>query len=454
VRPQLLRSVLRQTLRPADPAGDAELLRRVAAGRDEAAFAEIVRRHARLVWGVCRNLLPGEADAEDAFQATFLALVRSADRVRDGNALGGWLHGTAVRVCRQARRAAARRKRRERAGAVGEATVPVADAAWDALLAAVHAEVCRLPDAQRVPFVLCCLEGRGVSEAAAELGWKLGTFSARLTRAKQTLLARLARRGVAPGAAAVAAAGGATAAAPARLVDAAVGLARAGGPVAESVLHLTAGVTDMALTKTKLLAAGVILAAAVGVSAWSARVPAAGAQDPTPAAGPFGPPADPSAAGTAYHDAVEKAYQLLARQAAAGGHTRWEYKYVNFGEADYEKKANELGKAGWEMVGPVGGTNFFFKRPAAVVEQRIASAPLGDAAEAGVMVFRLKHGDAWEVAQSLGRLFQGQQVRVTALPQRNEIMVYGPDKAVKAIRELIGQLDKPEDSTGRPATKR
>src|SRR5262249_22669587 len=72
--------------------GDAELLRRFADTHDEASFNILVARHGPLVWAVCRGLLPNESDAEDAFQATFLALVQSARRVRTP-AVGAWLHG-------------------------------------------------------------------------------------------------------------------------------------------------------------------------------------------------------------------------------------------------------------------------------------------------------------------------------------------------------------------------
>src|SRR5215211_725443 len=91
-----------------DELPDADLLRRFLAAREEPAFAAIVRRHGPLVWGVCRHLLQ-EADAEDAFQATFLALVRGAAKIARPNALGAWLHRVAGRVCRNSLRARSRR---------------------------------------------------------------------------------------------------------------------------------------------------------------------------------------------------------------------------------------------------------------------------------------------------------------------------------------------------------
>src|SRR5262245_36247058 len=115
----------------ADAPADGALLARFVRDRDEAAFAGILTRHAPLVWGVCRGLLSHDADAEDAFQATFLALVRGAKGVRTPHSLAPWLHATATRTAKKARLATVRRAARDRAAARSEANgAAVADSTW------------------------------------------------------------------------------------------------------------------------------------------------------------------------------------------------------------------------------------------------------------------------------------------------------------------------------------
>jgi RNA polymerase sigma factor (sigma-70 family) len=166
-----LPSLVRRAI--GDTRSDAELLDLIR--DDHGAFAELVARHGPLVWGVCRHLL-GEADAEDAFQATFVALVRST--IRDRAALAAWLHGAAVRISLAARREAGRRRSRERAAAVREAVSSPQPADWEDTMALVHREVAALREADRSAFVLCVLEGLTQAETAARL--RMACRSARL----------------------------------------------------------------------------------------------------------------------------------------------------------------------------------------------------------------------------------------------------------------------------------
>ena len=272
-------------LSPEAALPDDELLRRLRAGPDEGAYLEVVRRHGPMVWAACRNALACPADAEDAFQATFLALATAAGSVRGAASLPAWLHGVAVRVSAGARRQAARRRRREGRAAVPEAGSAVADSAWAEALRALQDEVERLPGPLRSAYVLCDLGGVRPPDAARHLGWKLGTLSGRLTQARQRLLERLARRGLAPAVAAglVAGAGGAAGAVPRVLVESVglyVGTNVAAGAAAGVAIHkLAVGGLVMGVTRTKLVALVVFAAGGVGVGVGPTLVPATVAQE-------------------------------------------------------------------------------------------------------------------------------------------------------------------------------
>jgi RNA polymerase sigma factor (sigma-70 family) len=193
----VLRHIRRVAL-PPDTQGltDVQLLDRFSRGREEAAFAVLMQRHSGLVWGVCRHVLRQEQDAEDAFQATFLVLARKAGTIRKREALASWLHGTALRIAMTARREQGRRRAHEAKAAPARKAVAPSESAWQEVLAALDEEVRDLPARQRAVFVLCALEGQSQAEAAAALGWKLGTVAGTLARARRHLRVRLGARGI------------------------------------------------------------------------------------------------------------------------------------------------------------------------------------------------------------------------------------------------------------------
>jgi multidrug efflux system membrane fusion protein len=179
---------------------DAELLGRFAASRDEAAFELLVWRHAPLVYGVCRRILHDVHDAEDAFQATFLALARHADRVHKREAVASWLHQVARRTALTLRARRDRRTARERPGGAAEElpapSDPCTEPEHKEARAIVDEEVSRLPERLRAPVILCYFEGKTVDEAALLLDCPRGTVASRLVRARERLRRRLARRGL------------------------------------------------------------------------------------------------------------------------------------------------------------------------------------------------------------------------------------------------------------------
>jgi RNA polymerase sigma factor (sigma-70 family) len=270
----LLRDLWRAASAPSGGWTDGRLLDQFTAGGSagEAAFDVIVRRHGPMVLRVCRGAL-SEALADDAFQATFLVLVRRVGAARRAGCLDAWLFGIARRVCAAARRAVARRLRHEcRAAVRSDAAIGGSKLDPD-VVAAVHAEVAWLPAGERAAVVLCDLSGLTYAEAADRLGQSLAAVRSRLARGRHRLRRRLIGRGFGPEAV-----WAAPVALPAGLV-AATGRAamvmagRTAGAVPASVSALFAGgLESMMWTKFKAaglsaLTAGVLLAGAVGLSA-------------------------------------------------------------------------------------------------------------------------------------------------------------------------------------------
>jgi RNA polymerase sigma factor (sigma-70 family) len=187
--------------RAAD-AADGRLLEQFRSGRGpaaDAAFAALLERHGPMVLRVCRGVLNDEHDAQDAFQATFLILVRQAGSIRAEASVGSWLFGVAHRVALKARSATARRRSHERR--VAKLSDPHRrdggpEGGSDGGHPAIDEEIHRLPEKYRAPVLLCCLEGLTQERAAEQLGWPSGTVRGRLARARKLLRDRLERRGV------------------------------------------------------------------------------------------------------------------------------------------------------------------------------------------------------------------------------------------------------------------
>ena len=175
---------------------EAQLVDRIAR-RDEsaeAAFEAILRRHGPAVLACCRRVLGDTSAAEDAFQATFLVLYRRAGSIRVGESLAPWLLHVARMAALKARQGELRRLARERRVARPELTA--AEEPSSDLRLLVHDEVDRLPAKYRDPVRLCYFEGRTHDDAAASLGWPVGTVRGRLSRARDMLRTRLTRRGI------------------------------------------------------------------------------------------------------------------------------------------------------------------------------------------------------------------------------------------------------------------
>lgn len=178
------------------PPSDQQLLEQFSRTRDAEAFRELVVRHSPLVLATCRRGLHSAADADDAFQATFLVLARSATKIRHRPAVGAWLYGVATRVCLRMRRDSARRNTQELFDTASEAMDPL-----DELLArhdemVVDEELRRLPSSLRDPIVLRYLGNQSNTEVARQLGLSIAALEGRLKRGKQQLRMRLIRRGV------------------------------------------------------------------------------------------------------------------------------------------------------------------------------------------------------------------------------------------------------------------
>jgi RND family efflux transporter MFP subunit len=259
---------------------DGQLLERFATGTGEAAelaFAVLLERHGPMVLRVCRGVLADTHDTQDAFQATFLVLVKKARGLWVRDSLGPWLHQVAFRTAASARKVAARRRRHERRAALALATAQAVELPVEPrneLGRLLHEEIERLPERYRAPLVLCDLQGLSHEQAARSLGWPVGTVKSRLARGRERLRDRLVHRGLAPDAGLLAVlppAAGPDAIVPAVLIDATAGAAAqflTARTIAQaSALFLAQGVLRSMLLMRWLKTASVVLVIALGAAA-------------------------------------------------------------------------------------------------------------------------------------------------------------------------------------------
>jgi RNA polymerase sigma factor (sigma-70 family) len=248
----LARTVRAAARRIAPPQTNGDLLAAILHG-DPAAFDKLVRRYGPLVRAACRAVLADAADADDAFQATFVALHRKAHTIRDNRTLGGWLFRVARRTALGVKAAGARRRDCETRVARRE---PVAgpDVSWQEACAVLHEELDRLPPRYRLPLIVCYLDGKTRDEAAAELGWTPDSVRGRLDRGRSRLRQRLEKRGITLSAFLLAAV--AADAVPPNLVATTLAAARSSGP----------GLSLLAAAWKAGLTAGLAAAVVVGLT--------------------------------------------------------------------------------------------------------------------------------------------------------------------------------------------
>ncbi len=324
---------------------DGQLLERFATDTNEVAelaFAALVERHEAMVWRVCLAIVRDQHEAEDAFQATFLVLVRKARSLWVQDSLGPWLHQVAWRTACYLRTTGTRRRKHEQRSAAQDATrsVAVLTSLDPDLEAAVHEELNRLPVKYRAPVVLCDLEGRTHQEAARFLGWPIGTVKSRQSHGRRLIRDGLSRRGLglAVAGAVVESLRQTTVAAMSKQVARSTVTAAmrqsvrllTGSAVSAYVLTLTQGVLrTMLWSRIRFLTDATL---AVAIASGGAGVYVCGSQEPAPQEGqpvsrrPLNPPEDPSEAklskeaGQPAADAPRtrlRAQQLATRKAKA-----------------------------------------------------------------------------------------------------------------------------------------
>lgn len=174
----------------------SQLLAEFAKDRNPEAFEKLTRQYGPMVYGVCRRVIGNHHDAEDAFQATFVALAQNAASIVCPEGITVWLYRVAYRIASKSKMNLAIRKQQE----LSMYDVPEQTASnvrlWAELEPELDGELNKLPEIYRMPILLVDIAGISHRDAARQIGCPEGTLASRLNRAHQVLADRLTRRGI------------------------------------------------------------------------------------------------------------------------------------------------------------------------------------------------------------------------------------------------------------------
>lgn len=428
---------------------DGELLLRYVSAKDQEGFADLVRRHGPMVWGVCRNALYLESDAEDAFQATFLTLVRSASKIRKHHSLGPWLHGVAVRICLKSRQAKARRLAREARVAWREGATVRAES-WHDDIVQVHACIQKLPKREQAVFVLVVLEGMAQAEVARQLGLHVNSVSGLLARARQRLQKQL-KSTEALSVLALTVAVSAHAAVPATLMTQTCGLAYSTSGIPISILALTTSITEVTMRKTITLAM-LALFVGSGIPLGTKLLSSSEAQEPPP---PFKQTQD-----------TKRVVQGQPFSVNLHSGSVWEYKSIRRTMETYnDTELNALGEQGWELSSTATVEGYkeivmIFKRCKQTVVKGVPLDPpvtdwinktQSDDNKLQYAGYTLQLAGAAVVAENLKKMFGAAQIVYD--PRTNSVHVQADAKLMVKIKAAITQMDG-TDSSYKPNSKK
>lgn len=438
---------------------DGDLLHQYVAKSDQLGFAGLVRRHGPMVWAVCRNALRTESDAEDAFQATFLALVRNAKRIRNRESLGAWLHGVAVRICLKSRLATARRLARETKVAISPGAGKQTES-WHDDIVKVHECINILPRREQDVFVLTVLEGIPQSEVARQLGLNVNSVSGLLSRARKRLQTQL-KSTETKNILALTVAVSAPASVPAALFTKTCGLALTTSGLSLPVLALTASLTEFTMRKFLLIAILPMFLCS-GFLGGRFLLSSSNAQQPPAYKGEY--PA------SGVYEAPTARYTSSVPLNPA---QKWEYKTIRRQEGqNIDAEMNALGEQGWELCSSnAAGSNqvmLIFKRQKQTtankysekVDRLLSTQPdlkekviesykekLGDkvADAPQYRLFRLQRTSAMEVAEIVKKI--NPTATVVSDTATNSLHVQAEAKQIADIAKVIQKLDGSETTT-------